>query len=152
MIARADHSMPLLTTKQLQEKLALMLSEKASDEARARQAAEAEKKQLIEKLIEPSGVSVEEAAKRAADLIENAVSNGLREVQIYRFPNPLCTDRGRAISQNEAGWESTLTGVPKEIYEFWNRTLRPLGYKIRFEIVDWPGGMPGDVGITLRWA
>ena len=64
MITRVDQSMPLLTAKQLQEKLALMLSEKASDEARARQAAEAEKKQLIEKLTEPSGVSEEEAAKR----------------------------------------------------------------------------------------
>jgi hypothetical protein len=38
------------------------------------------------------------------------------------------------------------------MYEFWKRQLQPLGYKIRFQIVDFPGGMPGDVGITLRWA
>jgi hypothetical protein len=64
----------------------------------------------------------------------------------------MCTDRGRAINQQEAGWEQTLTGLPKEMYEFWGRQLRPRGYKIRFQIVDFPDGMPGDVGITLKWA
>lgn len=153
MVVNADQQlMPVPTAKQVKEKLALMLAEKASDAARARAAAEAEKKRLIERLAAPSGVSDEEAAKRVANIIEGAVRNGLREVQVYRFPNQLCTDRGRAISQNEPGWERTLTGVPKEMYEFWSRTLRPLGYAIRFEIVEWPGGMPGDIGITLRWA
>jgi hypothetical protein len=42
--------------------------------------------------------------------------------------------------------------LPKELYDFWDRQLRPLGYKIRFQVVDWPGGMPGDIGITLKWA
>jgi hypothetical protein len=80
------------------------------------------------------------------------VANGLNVVLVYRFPNQLCTDRGRAINQQEAGWETTLTGLPKEMYEFWKRQLQPLGYKIKFQIVDFPGGMPGDVGITLKWA
>jgi hypothetical protein len=84
-------------------------------------------------------------------MVERAISSGLQEVLVYRFPNQLCTDRGRAINQKEPEWPSTLTGVPKEIYNFWERALRPLGYKLRFEIIDWPGGMPGDIGITLRW-
>jgi hypothetical protein len=41
--------------------------------------------------------------------------------------------------------------LPKELYEFWNQHLRPLGYKLKVQIVDFPGGMPGDVGITLKW-
>jgi hypothetical protein len=41
--------------------------------------------------------------------------------------------------------------VPKEIYEFWRRQFKPKGYHIRFEILDYPGGMPGDVGIALSW-
>ena len=89
---------------------------------------------------------------RVAAIIERAVSNGLTEVQVYRFPNAMCTDRGRAINQQETGWEQTLTGLPKEMYEFWGRQLRPRGYKIKFQIVDFPDGMPGDVGITLKWA
>jgi hypothetical protein len=33
-------------------------------------------------------------------------------VQVRRFPNQLCTDKGRAINQQEPGWDNTLTGVP----------------------------------------
>ena len=72
-------------------------------------------------------------------------------MQVYRFPHALCTDHGRAINQQEPGWETTLTGLPKEMYEFWDRQLRPHGYKLRVQIIDFPDGMPGDVGITLKW-
>jgi hypothetical protein len=89
--------------------------------------------------------------RRAATMIQRAANNGLTEVFVGRVPNQLCTDRGRAINQGEPGWETTLTGLPKEIYEFWAKHLRPRGYKIRFQIIDFPGGMPGDIGITLSW-
>ena len=56
---------------------------------------------------------------RAAAIIKRAVSNGMTEVEVGRFPNNLCTDNGRAINQQEPGWENTLTGLPKEIYQFW---------------------------------
>jgi hypothetical protein len=142
----------LPTAKEMMEKLALAEAEKASEEARRHAVAEAEKKELLDKLTKPSGVSDEEALKRVGIIVERAVANGLTEVQVYRFPNSLCTDRGRAINQQEAGWEKTLTGLPKEMYEFWDRQLRPLGYKVKFQIVDFPDGLPGDVGITLKWA
>ena len=142
----------LPTAQEVMEKLALAEAEKASVAARKQAAAEAEKKELIDKLSKPSGVSDEEALKRVAIIVERAVANGLTEVQVYRFPNTLCTDRGRAINQQEPGWESTLTGLPKEMYEFWDRQLRPRGYKLRVQIIDFPGGVPGDVGITLKWA
>ena len=89
--------------------------------------------------------------KRAAAIIERAVASGLTEVLVMRFPNSLCTDRGRAINQQEPGWETTLTGLPKELYDFWDRQLRPLGYKLKVQIVDFPDGMPGDVGMSLKW-
>jgi hypothetical protein len=152
MVAKAEDLSKLLpTAEEVMERLALAEGEKASIAARKNAAAEAEKKLLIDKLTKPSGVSDEEALKRVATIIERAVTNGLTEVQVYRFPNTLCTDHGRAINQQEPGWETTLTGVPKEIYEFWDRQLRPRGYKLRVQIIDFPGGMPGDVGITLKW-
>jgi len=65
------------------------------------------------------------------------VKNGLTEVEVTRFPKVMCTDRGRAINNNlEPGWEKTLTGLPKELYEFWERQLKPRGYKIKFQVVD----------------
>jgi molybdopterin-biosynthesis enzyme MoeA-like protein len=145
-------SFKLPTAQEVMEKLALAEAEKASEHLRKQAAAEAEKKMLLERITKPSGVSDEEALRRVAAIIERAVSNGLTEVQVYRFPNALCTDHGRAINQQEPGWETTLTGLPKEMYQFWERQLRPRGYKIKFQIVDFPDGMPGDVGITLKWA
>jgi hypothetical protein len=153
MAAKTDDVSKLLPTAQeMMEKLALAEAEKAEAAARKHAEAEAEKKLLLDKITKPSGVSDEEAMKRVAVIVNRAVSNGLTEVQVYRFPHDLCTDHGRAINQMEAGWEKTLTGLPKEMYEFWERRLKPLGYKIRFQIIDWPGGMPGDVGITLKWS
>jgi len=142
----------LPSAKEMMEKLALAEAEKAEAATRRQAEVEAEKELLLEKITKPSGVSDEEAMQRVAVIVQRAVSNGQTEVQVYRFPNQLCTDHGRAINQQEPGWEKTLTGLPKEMYEFWARQLRPLGYKLKVQIVDWPGGMPGDVGITLKWA
>jgi hypothetical protein len=139
------------SAKAIMQKIALAEADKATEEARRRAREEEEKKALIERLTKPSGLSDEEVMKKAAAIIERAARNGLTEVEVYRFPNSLCTDRGRAINQQEPGWEQTLTGIPKEIYEFWQRRLRPLDYKLRVQIVDFSGGVPGDIGMTLKW-
>jgi hypothetical protein len=141
----------LPTTKDLQKKLALAEAEKAAESARRAAAEEAEKKKLLEGLSKPSGVSDEEHVKRAAAIIQRALANGQTEVLVLRFPNELCTDRGRAINQAEAGWEKSLTGLPRELYGFWEKHMRPRGYRLKAQILDFPGGIPGDVGVTLCW-
>ena len=141
----------LPTTKDLQKRLALAEAEKAAEATRRLAVEEAEKKKLLEGLSKPSGVSDEEHVRRAAAIIQRALANGQTEVLVLRFPNELCTDRGRAINQAEAGWDKTLTGLPQELYGFWNKHLRPRGYRLKAQILDFPGGMPGDVGVTLCW-
>ena len=143
---------PLPKADDLRKKIAIVEAEKASEYMRKQAAADAEKKELLDKLSKPSGVSDEERMKRAAAIINRAVGNGLTEVEVGRFPNQICTDRGRAINQQEPGWENTLTGLPKELFEFWQMHLQPRGYKIRYQIVNFPNGMPGDIGITLSWS
>jgi hypothetical protein len=135
----------------LRKKIARAEAEKASEAMRRHSQEEAEKKALLEHLLKPSGLSDEEAIRRASIIIERAVSNGHNEVQVIRFPNTLCSDHGRAINQQEPGWEQTLTGVPREIYELWTRQFRQRGYKLRVQIIDFPNGMPGDVAMTLAW-
>lgn len=141
----------LLSVRELHMKMAEVESAKATAALKAHEAAEAEKKAFIEHLRGPSGLTEEQASEKASIIIERAMANGLTSVQVLRFPNHICTDGGRAINQVEEGWENTLTGIPKEIYEYWRHKLRPLGYHIRYHIVDYPGGMPGDVAITLSW-
>src|SRR6202045_3568069 len=149
MPEKIDDLLP--TAKEAQKQIAIKEAEKADQYTRALAAADGEKRALIEKLSKPSGLTEDEKVKLASTVIQRAVRNGLSEVQVYRFPNTLCTDKGRAINQQEPGWEKTLTGVPKEIYQLWDKYFRARGYKLRVQIVDFPGGVPGDVGMTLSW-
>ena len=146
----------LLSVKDLHLRMAEAEGAKASAALKAREAEEKEKKgrekkAFIDHLLAPSGLTDEQASEKASIIIERAMANGLTSVQVLRFPNHICTDGGRAINQLEEGWENTLSGLPKEIYHYWKRKLRPLGYHIRYHIVDYPGGMPGDIAITLSW-
>jgi hypothetical protein len=149
MSVNIDALLPM--AKEIQRQAALADAEKAEQYAQKLAAAEAEKRALIERLSKPSGLSEDEKIQLAANVIQRAVRNGLSEVQVYRFSNSLCTDRGRAINQREAGWERTLTGIPREIYQLWSDYLKPRGYRILYQIIDFPGGMPGDISIVLSW-
>jgi len=57
----------------------------------------------------------------------------------------------RMREQEEPGWEATLEGRPKAAYEFWHDHLRPLGFHLKAEVLEYPGGMPGDIGFFLTW-
>jgi hypothetical protein len=149
MATTPDDEFP--SAKDCMKTIAMAEAEKASEYMRGQSAAEAEKRALMERFEKPSGVSDEERLRRAKAIIQRAVNNGLTEVQVIRFPNALCTDKGRAINQMEPGWENTLTGLPKELFLFWSMHLRPRGYRLRCQIVDFPNGVPGDVGMTLSW-
>src|ERR1700741_2824794 len=92
----------LPTATDLKKKVALEEAAKADAEMRKRAEADAEKQALLDQLGKPSGVSEEEGARRGAAIIQRAAKNGLNEVQVHRFPNQLCTDRG-AINQMEPG-------------------------------------------------
>jgi len=150
MAAAKDDALP--SALDCRKQSALMEAEKAAEYMRKLKVIEAEKKELFDKLAKPSGVSDEERMKRAAAIIKRAVGNGLTEVEVGRFSNKLCTDGGRAINQQEPGWEDTLTGLPKELYQFWKAHLQPRGYRLKYQIADWPNGMPGDISITLVWS
>ena len=149
MNTKADDLLP--SAEECSKRMAVAEAEKASEYMRKQAAVEAEKKALLDKLTGPSGVSDDERLKRAAAIVNRAVNNGLTEIEVGRFPNTLFTDRGRAINQQEPGWEQTLTGLPKELFEFWKKHMQARGYRLKVQIVDWPGGMPGDVGMTLSW-
>jgi len=149
MSVNVDDILPSATD--CNKKMAEAEAAKASEYVRKQAAIDAEKKALLDKLKGPSGVSDEERLKRAAAIINRAVNNGQTEIEVGRFPNSLFTDHGRAINQQEAGWEKTLTGLPKELFEFWKQYLQAKGYRLKFQIVDWPDGKPGDIGISLSW-
>jgi len=139
----------ILSVSELAAKITKAKSEKAAAAAKAQADRE---KELLQKLSHVSSLSEDQLLERAAILVDRAIEGGENAVQVFRFPHALCTDDGRAVSQVEAGWENTLVGEPKQIYELWDRHLKAKGYHIRFQILDYPGGMSGDIGVFLGWA
>jgi hypothetical protein len=88
---------------------------------------------------------------RLTKAVKGAAERGEREFMVMRFSSEYCTDRGRAINNFEPDWPATLTGFAKKAYDFYLKELEPQGYKVRAQIMDYPGGVPGDVGLFLKW-
>jgi hypothetical protein len=92
-----------------------------------------------------------EVFERLSRLVKSAAERGEHEVMVLHFPSAWCTDGGRAINNFEPDWPQTMTGFAKKAHAFYEKELAPLGYKVRAQIMDYPGGVPGDVGLFLRW-
>ena len=113
------------------------------------------REELIKTLSQPIDLTpdkLHEISQNLLTKIRLAAQRGETEIMVMRFPNVLCTDKGRAINNAEEGWPDTLTGRPRQAYELWRDHLRQGHYKLKAMIVDWPNGMPGDVGFFLSWA
>ncbi|WP_420133203.1 CBS domain-containing protein [Rhodopseudomonas sp.] len=77
---------------------------------------------------------------------------GEADYLLLRFPAELCTDHGRAINVPDPEWPSTLRGMAADIYLRWKSELRPHGFSLTARVVDFPEGIPGDIGLFLSWA
>jgi hypothetical protein len=124
---------------------------KAAEELRRAREQEEKQKAVMAEFHRPPERTPEQLMHFIMQLVDHAAAAGQSEVQVYRFPNELCSDRGRRINNSEADWEKTLEGRPKAAYEFWQDHLRPLGFHLKAEVLEYPGGMPGDIGFFLTW-
>jgi hypothetical protein len=122
---------------------------KMDEERRLKKRQEEQKKGLREAFLS------REIHPLAVDRINNAVriaaEQGHQQLLVVTFPSSFCSDGGRRINIADPEWPSTLEGYAKRAYEFYQKELRPLGYKLNAEVISWPGGMPGDVGLYLKW-
>ncbi|MEP9351562.1 hypothetical protein [Xanthobacter sp. KR7-225] len=128
---------------------------KLDKELSAMDKADQARQELIKTLSERIDLTPEHLHEISQSLVSKmrlAAQRGETEIMVMRFPNVLCTDKGRAINNAEEGWPETLTGRPRQAFELWRDHLRPAHYKLKAMIVDWPNGMPGDVGFFLSWA
>jgi hypothetical protein len=85
-------------------------------------------------------------------LVMNAANNGKFEAMVYSFPSDLCSDSGRAINNRLPHWPETLQGKAKELFDRYQSIAKPQGFRLKATIINFPGGMPGDVGFFLNWA
>ncbi len=131
-------------------KIAADQAMKSVDEALARKKrAEEEARQIhdafMERDIHP------DVKERVSIAVKRAAEHGEQQVLVIQFPSDWCSDRGRAINNFDPDWPKTLTGFAKRAFEYYTKELQPLGYGVRAEILNFPGGMPGDVGLYLTW-
>lgn len=117
--------------------------------ARAREAAEEERKRRLDRLrtepLRPADIAA------FVDHVMDAARRGETRVLAYRFPSEICADEGRAINNNLPNWPDTLVGQPREIYAYWRSRLKPAGYRLSVQILDYPQGIPGDAGFIFSW-
>jgi hypothetical protein len=135
----------------LRRRMAEREAAKAAEELRHMQEQEEKQKAVMAEFHKPPERTAEQLMQMVMQLVNRAAERGQSEVQVYRFPNTLCSDRGRRINNSEPEWEKTLEGRPQAGYEFWHEHLRPLGFHLKAEVLEYPGGMPGDIGFFLTW-
>ncbi len=135
----------------LKRRMAERESAKAAEELARMREQEEKQKAVMEEFHKPPARTPDQVMQLVTNLVNHAAEAGQTEVQVYRFPNQLCSDRGRRINNSQPDWEKTLEGRPKLAYEFWHDHLRPLGFGLKAEVVEYPGGMPGDIGFFLTW-
>jgi CBS domain-containing protein len=114
-----------------------------------RQAVAEKRQHLVAELIDhhisdTSWRSILHQARKAAE-------HGQQEFVLLRFPSELCSDGGRAINITDPSWPTTLRGEAAEIYLRWERDMKPHGFHLAAQVLDFPGGMPGDIGMSLIW-
>jgi hypothetical protein len=124
-------------------------AEQEKDETRRAETKKSEQEQ-IDRLMEPIEID-EERLANFMRRVRNAAEQGEHQILILRFPSVMCRDSGRAINNSLPGWEETLVGVPQQLLQVWHEHLKPLGFRFSAEVLDYPGGMPGDIGLFCKW-
>jgi hypothetical protein len=121
-------------------------AKKALDHMKAEEAEQAGLKELfMSRDVHP------DAKNRINAAIQRAAQQGQSRLMAIKFPASYCNDRGRRINNLETDWPDSLEGFAKKAYEYYVAELKPLGFRLTAQVLDYPGGMPGDVGLYLTW-
>ena len=92
-----------------------------------------------------------DALTKLQGMIRRAALDGEREALVLHFPSQWMKDSGRSITSGLDTWPEQLTGFARRAYDFYAKELAPRGFGIRPVILDYPNGMPGDVGFYITW-
>jgi hypothetical protein len=139
----------LLRPQDLNEIISDAEMNKMEEERQRRQKREREQRELREAFM--SRDVHPEVMDRLNKVIRVAAEQGHKEVRVITFPASFCNDGGRRINSMLPDWPDSLEGFAKKAYEFYQKELRPLGYKLHAQVIDFPGGMPGEIGLFLKW-
>ena len=80
-----------------------------------------------------------------------AAQKGAEEHLLLRFPCELCSDHGRAVNAPDPSWPATLRGLAAQVFMRWKNELRSHGFGLHARVLEFPDGLPGDIGLFLAW-
>jgi hypothetical protein len=92
-----------------------------------------------------------DAIDRVNNAVRIAAKQGLHQIEVVTFPVKYCSDGGRSINNLDSDWPKSLEGYAKKAYVFYEKELRPLGYKVHAEVISFPDGIPGEAALYLKW-
>jgi len=92
-----------------------------------------------------------EAKTRVNAAVKRAALAGERQLMALKFPASYCNDQGRRINNLDPDWPDSLEGFAKRAYDFYMAELKPLGFRLSAQVLNYPGGMLGDIGLFLSW-
>jgi hypothetical protein len=147
---KTDPQAPVVSADQLRMMLLEQQMKKMDERQKLVEAEEKKRTAFAEEFLKGHVTDQERAMIRR--LVVNAVKEGKMEAMVYSFPSRLCSDRGRAINNNDPKWPETLQGKAKGLLDRYNEVARPQGYTLKAMIINYPDGVPGDVGLFLNWA
>jgi hypothetical protein len=147
---KLDPKAPIPTADAIRMKLIEREMEAMEKERAAREAEQARLAALADEFLHAEISEEEKTMIRR--LVMNAVQDGKLEALVYSFPSDLCSDGGRAINNSEPNWPDTLRGKAKALYDRYQTIAKPAGYRLKASIINFPGGIPGDVGFFINWA
>ena len=139
----------LLRPQDLNEIISDAEMQKMEEERERKQKREREQRDLREAFM--SRDVHPEVMDRLNKVIRVAAEQGYKEVKVITFPASYCNDGGRRINNMLPDWPDSLEGFARKAYDFYIKELRPLGYKLHAQVIDFPGGMPGEIGLFLKW-
>ena len=139
----------LLTPEQLQkiaQGTAISKTQKAAEEAKkAEEQMKAVRKAFMERELRS------DAMQYLMTAVKHLAEEGRHEFLVVKFSAELLSDGGRRVNNFEPDWPDSLQGFAKRAYDYYQEHLKPAGYRLRAQILEYPNGKFGDVGLFLCW-
>ena len=146
---KASLTAGLLTPEQLRklaQETAISERQEATTAAKKAEEHKAElRKAFMEKEMRP------DIMENLMTAVKHHAEQGQHEFLVLQFSSDLLTDGGRRVNNFEPDWPDSLQGFAKRAYDYFEEHLKPAGYRLHAQILDYPHGNLGDVGLFLTW-
>jgi hypothetical protein len=140
---------PPLTAAELRRRMAEIQMAKAEEAAAKRAKLEEAQMAHIQDFMQ--GHVSHDDIERLRFKVQNAIEHGEGEVEVMRFPSSLLSDKGRAVNAGRSDWPDTLTGKAADVWRIYKERVADKGYGLEARILNYPGGLLGEVGLYLTW-